>query len=103
VSQPNKSPLSSLACPDCRTLSLYVDDAAGETVTCDTCNTTWGIQDLMMKVLGGEPPVSDLQMGAVQCHELFEEWCNSGWTERQSLYIVGCLLTGNPGTAPRSV
>ena len=47
-----------------------------------------------------EDPYSELASNAVQVHELYVSTRNAGFTDRQSMYIIGCLLTGSPGPSP---
>lgn len=43
-----------------------------------------------------ENPFSQLAQAAMSLHELFTSYLDAGFSERQALYLVACLMTGGP-------
>lgn len=44
--------------------------------------------------------MSELAQNAAQLHEVYTQQVEVGFTPIQSIYLVGCILTGSPGPAP---
>ena len=47
-----------------------------------------------------EDPFGGLAANSVQIHELYLSSVAAGFTPGQSMYMIGCLLTGSPGPSP---
>ncbi len=43
---------------------------------------------------------SGLASSAGELHEVYKEQVRAGFTPIQSIYLVGCIITGSPGPAP---
>jgi hypothetical protein len=44
--------------------------------------------------------MSPLAANASQLHEVYKQQVEVGFTPIQSIYLVGCIITGSPGPAP---
>jgi len=91
--------VESLICPHCKGKQLQPTVGGG--ATCTNCGKTSSLDEIMAATIALDP-MTELEIGNVQLHEIFEGQMKAGFTERQSLYIVMSLATGNPGQAPRS-
>lgn len=56
------------------------------------------------KVNSHENPFADLEGDfvdlAVTGHEIYASYIRAGFSEKQAIYLVGCMATGNPGNPP---
>lgn len=39
----------------------------------------------------------EVDTGAISLHEMYESYLRAGFTLGQSIYLAGCVITGNPG------
>jgi hypothetical protein len=63
-----------------------------------------GDDDLRKAIENGNFPegITELGSAAATAHEIMTSHIEVGFSEAQALYIVACLLTGNPGKPPTS-
>lgn len=47
------------------------------------------------------PLITEMAQAAATAREIYESYLEQGFTESQSTYIVGALMTGNPGYPPK--
>lgn len=50
-----------------------------------------------------DDPISPTEATAYQFHAIYLANIAAGFSEAQSMYLLGCAMTGNPGIAPGAI